>query len=71
MTTFISLHPFVTALVASVVLGIPVTFLWSELLHYCFLRNDPSPRGRLTSMIFGVLERALLTTLILWLPTAA
>lgn len=71
MSTFFSLHPFVTALLASVVLGIPVTFLWSELLHYCFLPSDPSPRGRWPSMIFGVLERALLTTLILWLPIAA
>ena len=60
MSTFFSLHPFATALFASVVLGIPVTFFWSEFLHYWFLRTDPSPRGRPHSIIFGVLERALL-----------
>jgi hypothetical protein len=34
MSTFFSLHPFATALFASVVLGIPV--FWSEFLHYWF-----------------------------------
>jgi hypothetical protein len=63
----------------SVVGGVPITWLWSEFCHFLLRRRllqtkkraDPSPRGRLFSGIFGVLERTLLTTFVLWLPTGA
>ncbi|MFY9771019.1 MAG: hypothetical protein WBG18_03865 [Xanthobacteraceae bacterium] len=71
MDTFLSSHPFLSALLISVIAGIPVTALWTEICHWLFLRNDPSPRARWISAMFGVLERALLTTFVLWLPMAA
>ncbi len=75
MATFLALwcsHSFIV-LFFSIVGGIPTTFLWSEACHW-YLRKfytDDNSRDRWISITFGVLERALLTTFVLWLSTAA
>jgi len=70
----INFHPFLSALLISVIGGIPVTLAWSEFCHWINRKSHhdpkPDPRYRWLSFTFGVLERAMLTTLVLWLPTA-
>jgi hypothetical protein len=58
----------------SVVLAIPFTFGWSWLLHHLTDdRNLPSPaRNRWGPFLIGVLERAVVTTIVGWdLPGSA
>lgn len=65
------------ALFASAVLGIPLTFTWSEFWHWYLKRYrmvvpPTSPdRDRVIGISIGILERLFLTTLVIWLPNAS
>ena len=67
-------RPQTIALLASVVGGAFVTFIWSELWH-AYLRRKMggqplNDRARPIGITLGILERLLLTAFVLWLPTA-
>jgi hypothetical protein len=77
LSNYFSCHPFWSALfIFSIGLGVPVTWLWSWILHslnqknYEKLPEDAGKRHHAFSITFGIVERALLTTLVLWLPMA-
>jgi hypothetical protein len=74
MTAFLACvnsHPFFSALFMSVVIGIPVTWVWSNALHRALKKDYADSRQHWIGITFGILERCLLTTFILWLPQAA
>lgn len=62
------------ALLISVAGGAVLTFAWSEVSHRLNRKNYTEPeqliRHRTLSFIFGVLQRALLTTFAIWIPMA-
>lgn len=64
-------YPFVTALTMSVVVGMVVTWIWSSILHRMLKKDYNDQRLPWIGVAFGVLERGLLTTFVLWLPQAA
>ena len=60
----------------SVLVGIPVTWIWAETIHWLVARrfkDEPNHPTRIWSipMLLGVTERAMVTTLVIWLPSAA
>ena len=66
----IAAHRFTSALFISVIIGIPVTWAWSNFCHRFYRENSGDQRYHALSITFGVLERTLITTLVLWLPMA-
>jgi hypothetical protein len=64
------LHPFAAALLVSVVGGIPVTLAWSQAFHWILRKTYADHRRVWIGVTFGLLERTLLTTFVLWLPMA-
>jgi hypothetical protein len=75
MNCLLSIPKPVWALAASIVLGAVFTFLWAEFSYYLRRRKFPvteadpeAERGRWTSAIMGILQRAFLTTIVIWLP---
>lgn len=62
------------AILASVLGGMAVTFVWAEFWHWVLRRQfseiSKSDRVRWVARVMGILERGLLTTLVLWLPGA-
>jgi len=62
------------ALIASVVLGAVVTFIWAEVSYRLLRRSYPEVsvkgRNRAASAIVGMMERLLLTSLAIWLQPA-
>jgi hypothetical protein len=60
----------------SVLAGIPVTWIWSEAIHRLIARQfksepDHPTRTWWMPMLLGITERAMVTTLVIWLPSAA
>jgi hypothetical protein len=77
LADYISSHPFLSALfIFSIALGVPATWLWSWILHslnkknYEKLPGEAGKRHHAFSITFGILERTLLTALVIWLPMA-
>jgi hypothetical protein len=59
----------------SVLAGIPVTWIWSEAIHRLIARQfksepDHPARTWWMPMLLGITERAMVTTLVIWLPSA-
>ncbi|MCX7311401.1 MAG: hypothetical protein WCG92_21700 [Hyphomicrobiales bacterium] len=69
--SFANDHRFLTAMILSVFGGIPVTWLWTEFLHRLLKRTETDIRRQWVGITFGILERTLLTTFVLWLPIGA
>lgn len=64
------------ALLAAVVLGMPVTYGWAQTSHYFLRRRFPTEladdkRVIWLAIVTGMLNRTLLTTLAIWMPQAA
>ena len=65
------MEQYILAYVLSVLLAIPVTFFWTELLHKLVQRykteeDKQAERVRWIPPLIGVFERAIITTLVGW-----
>src|SRR5262249_262197 len=77
LTDYIISHPFWSAVfIFSIGLGVPATWLWSWVWHRANQKNfvqlpkEARERHHAFSIFVGVVERGLLTTLVIWLPMA-
>jgi hypothetical protein len=72
--TSIVMNKETAALIASVVIGVVLTFIWAEVSYKLLRRSYPEitgkDRSRVIGPLVGMIERLLLTTLTIWLQPA-
>jgi hypothetical protein len=74
MTTYLSVDRTTFAIFSSVIGGLFVTFIWTEVSHqllkYFFPQFSGNDRSKVIGPTVGMVERLLLTILTIWLPQA-
>jgi len=67
------IRPSILALIASGIGGAPITHVWANCSHWYASRGAPRAevgRDKLIVAFSGILERVVITALVMWLPAA-